>query len=119
MDPAEPEDPGSLKNDGPGVLHSADSGSVQSTGPGSLPDGAPSATSTKTEPDGEGPDADGEGPHTKSPDGKHPHTKGAGGKKPGGRRRKILAWTAGTLAVIVVIGVLGAYLVYRHLNGNL
>ena len=102
MDPAEPEDPGSLKNDGPGAPRSAEPGSVQGTGPGLIPAGAPAATSTKTEPGG-----------------KDPHTKGPGGKKPGSRRRKILAWTAATLAVIVVIGVLGAYLVYRHLNGNL
>src|SRR5215831_18216319 len=35
------------------------------------------------------------------------------------RRRKVLAWTSGVLAAVVVIGVLGAYFVYRHLNGNL
>jgi LCP family protein required for cell wall assembly len=132
MDPAEPEDPGSLKNDGPGAPRSADPGSVQSTGRGLLPDAPPAATSTKTEPDGKSPHGaspdredphakrpDSKGPDSKGPDGKDPHTKGPGGKKPGGRRRKILAWTAATLAVIVVVGVLGAYLVYRHLNGNL
>src|SRR5215813_9967085 len=41
----------------------------------------------------------------------------AGAKR--GRRKKILAWTSGVLAAVVVIGVLGAYFVYRHLNGNL
>jgi LCP family protein required for cell wall assembly len=137
MDPAEPEDPGSLKNDGPGAPRGAEPGSVHGTGPGLIPAGAPAATSTKTQPGGKSPDGeyphakgpDSKGPDSKGPDskgsdsngpgGKDPHTKGPGGKKPGSRRRKILAWTAATLAVIVVIGVLGAYLVYRHLNGNL
>ena len=35
------------------------------------------------------------------------------------RRRKIFAWVAGALAVLLVVVVTGAYLVYRHLNGNL
>ena len=35
------------------------------------------------------------------------------------RRRKIFAWVAGALAVLLVVAVTGAYLVYRHLNGNL
>ena len=35
------------------------------------------------------------------------------------RRKKILAWTSAVLATVVVIGVLGAYFVYRHLDGNL
>jgi LCP family protein required for cell wall assembly len=41
----------------------------------------------------------------------------AGGKR--SRRRKVLAWTSGVLAAVVVIGVLGAYFVYRHLDANL
>ena len=35
------------------------------------------------------------------------------------RRKKILAWVAGSLAVILLLAVTGAYLVYRHLNANL
>src|SRR5580700_1394995 len=35
-----------------------------------------------------------------------------------GRRKKILAWTAGGVAVVLLIAVGGAYVVYRHLNGN-
>src|SRR5262249_22287645 len=31
----------------------------------------------------------------------------------------VLAWTSGVLAAVVVIGVLGVYFVYRHLDGNL
>ena len=36
-----------------------------------------------------------------------------------GRKKKILAWTAGGVAVVVLLAVSGAYAVYRHLNGNL
>jgi LCP family protein required for cell wall assembly len=35
------------------------------------------------------------------------------------RKRKILAWTGGTLALIALIAGTGSYLVVRHLNGNL
>jgi LCP family protein required for cell wall assembly len=35
------------------------------------------------------------------------------------RRKKILAWTSGALAAVVVVGALGVYFVYRHLNSNL
>ena len=40
---------------------------------------------------------------------------------PGGRsrRKKILAWVAGSLAVVLLLAATGAYLVYRHLNANL
>jgi LCP family protein required for cell wall assembly len=41
----------------------------------------------------------------------------AGGKRR--RRKKVLAWTSGVLAAVVVIGVLGVYFVYRHLDANL
>jgi LCP family protein required for cell wall assembly len=36
-----------------------------------------------------------------------------------GRKKKILAWTAGGVAAVLLIAVGGAYAVYRHLNGNL
>jgi LCP family protein required for cell wall assembly len=35
------------------------------------------------------------------------------------RRKKILAWAAGSLAVVLLLATAGAYLVYRHLNANL
>jgi LCP family protein required for cell wall assembly len=35
------------------------------------------------------------------------------------RKKKILAWTGGVVAGIVLIAAGGAYAVYRHLNGNL
>ncbi len=41
-----------------------------------------------------------------------------GGRHPG-RKKKILAWTAGGVAVVLLVAVGGAYAVYRHLNGNL
>ena len=36
-----------------------------------------------------------------------------------GRTKKILAWTAGGVAVVLLVALGGAYAVYRHLNGNL
>ncbi|MGP7996629.1 MAG: LCP family protein [Streptosporangiaceae bacterium] len=36
-----------------------------------------------------------------------------------GRKKKILAWTAGGLAVVLLAALGGAYAVYRHLNANL
>ena len=35
------------------------------------------------------------------------------------RRKKILTWVAGSLAVVLLLAAAGAYLVYRHLNANL
>jgi len=45
-----------------------------------------------------------------TPPPRHPHP---------GRKKKILAWTAGGVAAVLVIALGGAYAVYRHLNGNL
>ncbi|RLU94817.1 LytR family transcriptional regulator [Streptomyces griseocarneus] len=55
---------------------------------------------------------------------------GGGSGTPAGRRRpkprpgkstkkKVLMWTGGTLAFVLVGGSLGAYLIYEHFNGNL
>ena len=40
---------------------------------------------------------------------------------PGGwsRRKKIMAWVAGSLAVVLLLAATGGYLVYQHLNANL
>src|SRR5262245_49550552 len=134
MDPAEPEDPGSLKNEDPGVVRGAASGPLpatgagpSSTGAGAHKGGAPAGSSVKTAPDGNNPatkhphtsDPHTSDPHTSDPHTSDPNGHDPPGKKPWSTRRKILTWTAGSLAVIVVIGVLGAYFVYRHLNGNL
>jgi LCP family protein required for cell wall assembly len=35
------------------------------------------------------------------------------------RKKKILAWTAGGVGVVVLLALGGAYAVYRHLNGNI
>jgi LCP family protein required for cell wall assembly len=35
------------------------------------------------------------------------------------RRKKILAWVAGSLAAVLLLAATGAYLIYRHLNANL
>jgi len=35
------------------------------------------------------------------------------------RKKKILAWTAGGVAAVVLLAMGGAYAVYRHLNGNI
>jgi LCP family protein required for cell wall assembly len=35
------------------------------------------------------------------------------------RKKKILVWASGALAVIVLAAATGAYVIYRHLNGNL
>jgi len=36
-----------------------------------------------------------------------------------GRKKKILAWTAGGVVVVLLIALGGAYAVYRHLNANI
>ena len=41
------------------------------------------------------------------------------GAPPHHRRRKILIWTAGITAGVVAIAAVGAFLLYRHLNGNI
>jgi LCP family protein required for cell wall assembly len=63
-----------------------------------------------------------EEPSSTLPIGVLPPPTNAGAKPPGGKRRrrkKILAWTSGALAAVVVVGGLGVYFVYRHLNSNL
>ena len=40
-------------------------------------------------------------------------------KPKGSKGRKILLWTGGTMAFVLVAGAGGAYLYYQHLNGNI
>ncbi|MFY1678436.1 LCP family protein [Streptomyces sp. WMMC905] len=48
-----------------------------------------------------------------------PHPTAPEGARPGRRRRRVLRWTAVTLAVLI-LGTAGTgYLYYRHLNGNI
>jgi LCP family protein required for cell wall assembly len=35
------------------------------------------------------------------------------------RKKKVFAWTSGTLGFVLVAAVLGGYLVYQHFNGNI
>ena len=56
------------------------------------------------------PPGDGPPGSSATPDGRRAHP---------GRTKKILAWTAGGVAVVLLIALGGAYAVYRHLNGNL
>ena len=97
MDAAEPEAPGTPPDETPAPPASEAPGPPQAAAPPPPQNGPP------------GPPLD-EGPG--------PPRNAGPGKRPG-RRKKILAWTAGVMAVIVVVGVLSAYFVYRHLNANL
>jgi LCP family protein required for cell wall assembly len=97
MDPAEPEDPGSRQHEPEGR------GPLQIGVPHEDP--APASPAPASPPPAGPPPVD-------APDETAP-------PRPHGRRKKILAWTGGIVAVIVVIATLGTYLVYRHLNANL
>src|SRR5581483_6801161 len=79
-----------------------------------------------------GNEAAGNQPGGNQPGGNQPGGNQQGGNQPGGtpvpvppggghpgRKKKILAWTAGGVAVVLLIALGGAYAVYRHLNGNL
>ena len=124
MDPAEPGDPGS-RQDGP-PQHDPppqNAASPQDNQPpqdNQLPQNtAPPHDQPRDDPP----------PQNTAPSHGRPPPKAAprpGGKPRGGSRhaplsrgKKILAWTGGVMAVIVVVAVLGTYFVYRHLNANL
>jgi LCP family protein required for cell wall assembly len=127
MDPAEPKDPGPPRNEDPGPLQTDDPGPLRSEAPrGDSPQPDPSGT----DPSGTGPgsqnpngtDPNGTDPsrrkNSKNPNGTDPNGTDPNGKNPG-RRKKIFAWTAGIVTVIVVIATLGVYIAYRHLDANL
>jgi LCP family protein required for cell wall assembly len=90
-----------------------------------------STTSESSVPDGAGAEPAGSQPAGGQPGGGEPGGSQPGGSQAGdqvpvppagrhrGRRKKILAWTAGGVAAVLLIAVGGAYVVYRHLNGNL
>ncbi|WP_411073272.1 LCP family protein [Streptomyces sp. cmx-4-25] len=40
-------------------------------------------------------------------------------KQGASRKKKVLLWTGGTMAVVLVAGATGAYLIYEKLNGNI
>jgi LCP family protein required for cell wall assembly len=124
VSPAEAEGPGSLPDGNPGSLPDGDPGSVPHDGAGSVPHDdsgslpSESPGSPPSEPPGEAAPADDVSPAGQGPGGNGPGGEGPRRKHPG-RRRKVLAWTAGLLTIVVVAGMLGVYFVYRHLNANL
>lgn len=57
---------------------------------------------------------------TSSPDGPSGPPPSRRKAKPGmSRRKRILAWTAGTLGFVVVVTVVTGYLIYQHFNNNI
>ena len=99
-------------------MHPADAGEVPKADTAQEGMGAPGASAapgaTGTLPAGPGP-APAEAPGAPPPP-TAPMPAIPGGRS---RRKKILAWTAGSLAVVLLLAAAGAYLVYRHLNANL
>jgi LCP family protein required for cell wall assembly len=116
MDPAEPEQPDPPPDDGPGP--------PQGEAPG--PHREPSQEHQEPSPEHEEPSQRqpiGTIPAAAVPAAANADAATQDARTPVGRkrsrRRKVLAWTSGVLAAVVVVGVLGVYFVYRHLNGNL
>jgi LCP family protein required for cell wall assembly len=96
---------------GPGHGHTQEGEDPPERGPASTDDVAgPTGDVVGSAPGGaaDPPVPPGAGPAAPMPPDHHP-----------GRRKKILAWTAGGVAVVVLLALGGAYAVYRHLNGNI
>jgi LCP family protein required for cell wall assembly len=105
MGPADMDEPG------PGHGHTQEGEDPPERGPASTDDVAgPTGDVAGSAPGGaaDPPVPPGAGPAAPMPPDHHP-----------GRRKKILAWTAGGVAVVVLLALGGVYAVYRHLNGNL
>ncbi|UQI43399.1 LCP family protein [Streptomyces sp. HU2014] len=97
--------------------------------------GQASGHSSSTAPTADAPAAPAKPRSTEAPPGRRavPPQRGGGGRRAGakpatGRRRpkpkkstkkKVMLWTGGTLAFVLVGGSLGAYLLYQHFNNNL
>ncbi|MEU3755156.1 LCP family protein [Streptomyces olivoreticuli] len=126
LEHAEGSDPASGQGSAPSALTtppSATSSFVPSAGPSPAPSGTPSVARP-------GPKAPKAEPGRRPLPGQRGDGGGRrGGSKPAtGRRRpkpkktakkKVMLWTGGTLAFVLVGGSLGAYLLYEHFNGNL
>ncbi|MGW1535350.1 LCP family protein [Streptomyces aureus] len=96
---------------------------------------APAAPATPTVPEQGGRRARREGSRRSAPEPDEGRAKGTGDGGGGGgarrrgagrarkakrsTKRKVLMWTAGTLGFVLVAGTTGAYLLYRHFNGNI
>ena len=141
--PARDEAPGPLQSEAPGPAQGEAPGPLPGDTPGPRPDEAadPSqgkalgplqygdASSPLHKAPHEEPSQEPEEPSQKQPIGTIPPATNAdadatiaSATRPAGKRsrkKKILAWTSAALAAVVVIGALGAYFVYRHLDANL
>jgi LCP family protein required for cell wall assembly len=105
MGPADTDEPG------PDHGHAQEAEDPPQRGPASTDDVAgPTGDVVGSGPGGaaDPPVPPGAGPAAPMPPDHHP-----------GRKKKILAWTAGGVAVVVLLALGGAYAVYRHLNGNI
>src|SRR3984957_6081423 len=124
MGPAEMDEPGPGHEHAPG---SEDPAAPEPASPG--PEGASGVPDAGHE----APDAAGAAPADADAAGSPPGDTAASPATPPGaalaapvelghrpsRKKKILAWTAGGVAVVVLLALGGAYAVYRHLNGNI
>jgi LCP family protein required for cell wall assembly len=142
LEPAGDEAPGPLQNETPDPGADEAAGPSEDNGLGPLQYGDASSPLHKAPPE-EAPHE--EAPHEEAPPTPPPHEElspehrepsqkqpvgtipaaatadaaAPGAKTKRDRKKKILAWTSGVLAAVVVIGALGVYFVYRHLNANL
>src|SRR6266545_4136347 len=122
MGPADMDGPGPDMGDpGPDRGHTPDGEDPPERGPGGeVPDAAGKAPADEAA-DGDAPAGEPAPPPGKAAD----PASGAAAAGPvqvshhPGRKKKILAWTAGGVGVVVLVALGGAYAVYRHLNGNI
>jgi len=99
-------------------MHPADAGEVPKADSAHGGSGAPGAGAA---PGGAGTLAAGTGPAPAEAPASPPPPTAPMPAIPGGwsRRKKIMAWVAGSLAVVLLLAATGGYLVYQHLNANL
>src|SRR5215470_10845589 len=99
-------------------MHPADAGEVPKADSAHGGSGAPGAGAA---PGGAGTLAAGTGPAPAEAPTSPPPPTAPMPAIPGGwsRRKKIMAWVAGSLAVVLLLAATGGYLVYQHLNANL
>jgi LCP family protein required for cell wall assembly len=89
------------------------------TGPADSGDAEASTTGAASDEAGADVAKDGEPAPARAAPGGSAATLSPPAKRHLGRKKKILAWTAGGVAAVLVIALGGAYAIYRHLNGNL
>ncbi len=105
--------PGEAATGGPAAAGTAPAGAAEGStaAPGDAPDTIPAgaAAAASGQPPGDEPGGSQAGDQVPLP---------PASRRPG-RKKKILAWTAGGVAAVLLVALGGAYAVYRHLNGNL